>query len=84
MAIIKKGEITARDRARFARLLTEKKADLPCPRCNHSVFTVVDRETFIPVGGTYGLAGGIQCVSVICDHCGFVANHVVPTLENNR
>jgi ribosomal protein S27AE len=66
-----------------ARLL-ERKAALPCPRCGNRQFTLLSGYFNPPIQTELkGLVIGgpsVPCVAVVCNQCGFLAQHALGVL----
>ncbi|MDR0891586.1 MAG: hypothetical protein LBN24_03135 [Mediterranea sp.] len=75
------------DRSRYIKLLTERGANLPCPRCGHNHFTIVAGYTYYPVTEAKGeiVLGGtttVPAILVICSKCGAIFPHALGTFES--
>jgi hypothetical protein len=67
---------------KIIKILKEKGADKPCPRCGKEEFTLVDAFFRQPLQESLKglvLLGGptIPCAVVICQHCGFMSQHAL-------
>ncbi len=71
----------------IAKVLTERKALLPCHRCGKQSFTIVDGYTKIPMQEDIDeiqntLLGGpsVPAVLVACNNCGAITMHALGAL----
>ena len=60
--------------------LNSKNALLPCPRCGHDQFSVLDREAYIPLTKRQSekespIHFAIPIIAVVCENCGYLAMH---------
>jgi predicted nucleic-acid-binding Zn-ribbon protein len=66
---------------RIIKVLEEKGAVNPCPRCGQEEFTLVDayhREALQDsLKGTVVGGPTIPCAVVICKNCGFISHHAL-------
>ncbi len=65
--------------------LNEKGANNPCPRCNHSQFSLIDGYILPTLQKDIGniVLGGqtIPTIIVACNNCGFLSHHALGALE---
>lgn len=68
----------------IVRILQEKGAVMPCPRCGKSQFTLADGYlnnslqqdlNAITIGGP-----SIPSVAVVCTNCGYISQHAIGVL----
>ena len=69
----------------LAKALTDKGANLPCPRCNNQEFSIVG-EGYIslnpnPNKVTIGSGPVVRTVIVACEKCGYMTQHAKGPLE---
>lgn len=69
---------------RIIKVLTEKGADLPCPRCGNPNFTLLSGYFAQPIQPELGsiMLGGpnIPSVVTVCTQCGFISQHALGVL----
>jgi len=75
---------TQAEKDKIIKVLTERGANLPCPRCGNDAFTLLDgyfnqiiQET--PRGIVLG-GRTIPSVAVACKRCGYLAQHALGVL----
>jgi transcription elongation factor Elf1 len=67
------------------RILQERGANLNCPRCGHSNFSLIDgyfNQPIQPQLNNNLIIGGpaVPSVAVVCTHCGFLTQHAIGVL----
>jgi hypothetical protein len=64
---------------KLIQALTRAGADLPCPRCGHDDFSLVDGYVSLPLQATLagGPASSLQTVATACERCGYIALHAL-------
>jgi ribosomal protein L37E len=66
------------------KTLIEKKAELPCPRCGHNHFSLIDGYLNQPVSENIKgiVLGGktVPAIGVVCANCGFISLHAAGVL----
>lgn len=78
--------LTASEKRRITQALQEAGSTLPCPRCGHSSFSLLDGFVldFVQSGlrnMVVGRNNGLASVVTTCDRCGFMAQHALSTLD---
>lgn len=72
-------------RNEIARALSDRGADMPCPRCGNTRFVLVNgfladsvQTTLLGVviGGEH-----VRSVAVVCDRCGYLSQHALAVLD---
>lgn len=83
------------NRKKIIQALSEKKANNPCPRCNHEKFTLLDGyfnqslqpslQNGLVIGGTT-----VPSIVIVCNNCGYMFQHalgvlgLIPESENGK
>lgn len=68
------------------KALNSKKVDQPCPRCSSNKFSVMGKSELVVDRGPVKILGllemktTIPTIVVICDNCGYVAQHAQASL----
>lgn len=77
--------ISQAERDNIARVLQEKNALQPCPRCGEKQFTLLDGYFNEPIQSKpNNLNIGGQCIPsvvVICNNCGYMSQHALGMLN---
>jgi len=72
------------DSNEIVRILTERGAILPCPRCGRKEFSLEDGFIFNTLQsdfGVYNIGGsGIPSIVTVCRNCGFMSQHAIGVL----
>ncbi|MDP3110785.1 MAG: hypothetical protein Q8M71_01630 [Thermodesulfovibrionales bacterium] len=73
------------ERAKVAEVLETKKALLPCHRCGHPKFSLLDEFANImiqkEISGSLVIGGpSIPAALVVCDNCGAITFHAIGAL----
>ena len=78
-------EIPTEEKNRIIQALEKAGAILPCPRCGNQTFSLVGGyfNQFVQPKLAGIIIGGpsVPSVAVICDRCGFIAQHALGTLK---
>ncbi len=76
------------DKQQAIKKLTEKKALMPCHRCGHKSFGIVDGVTSLPLIDDIQMMGSIMVggpslpvFHVFCENCGALTAHSLGILE---
>jgi len=76
--------MTQAEREDIAQRLTQRGAQLPCPRCARRNFAVLDGYFVNPLQQTPSdlVLGGatVPTVAIVCTNCGFLSLHALGTL----
>lgn len=77
--------MTQEEKDRIIRVLQERGAILPCPRCGNASFALIDgyfNQSIQPqLNGGIVIGGpSIPSVAVICNRCGFISQHAAGAL----
>jgi len=76
--------MTTGEKQKFMKILEEKKALSPCPRCGNREFTFTDSFFNFPASGELKNIVPddlcFPCVGVVCTTCGFVSFHALGIL----
>jgi ribosomal protein L37E len=69
----------------IAEKIKEKKALLPCQRCGHKNFSVLDGFINLPLSKEISgnvIVGGpsVPCAVIACNNCGNLSNHALGAL----
>lgn len=78
---MKVGQLTPDELQHYTAILKQRGANQACPRCRFSIFTILDQVTHVTAGGGFGIPGGLPCVTVVCNKCGFVSSHLMAVLD---
>lgn len=77
-------EISKEQGKRILEALAERKAQLPCPRCGSQGFTLVggyfNQTIQTELGGMVIGGPSIPSVVVVCNQCGYIAQHALGVL----
>ena len=72
-------KISKEEKNLIAKILKERSAILPCPRCGNSDFMIADGyvNNYIQVDKKNIQIGGpaIPAVLIICKNCGYISQH---------
>lgn len=76
--------MTQEQKDRIVKTLQERGALLPCPRCGHTQFTILDGYFYhvlqfeLP---NYSIGGaGVPAIGIACTNCGFLSEHALGAL----
>ncbi|MGC1023810.1 hypothetical protein [Pantoea agglomerans] len=76
------------DRQQAIKKLTEKNALLPCHRCGHKSFGIVDGVTSYSLVNDHSMIGSVMVggpslpvLHVFCENCGALTSHSLGILE---
>ena len=79
------GNLTQKDRDAIGKILTERGADTPCPRCGNGEFAIADEyfRSVLQSGieNIYLDGPSIPAAVTICTKCGFISQHALGTLD---
>jgi len=77
-------KFTKKQKDEIIKILEERGAKRPCPRCNHRYFNILDGYFVQTIQNQYSsiTVGGISVPSVvaICPNCGYLSQHALGTL----
>lgn len=76
------------DKNKAIEKLTEKKAMLPCHRCGHKRFAILDGISSLPLMEDMDMMGSLvvggmsaPVLHVVCENCGAVTSHLLGVLD---
>lgn len=77
-------ELSKEEKEKIIKVLDERGAKLPCPRCGNNSFTLLDGyfNQTIQTELTGMVIGGpsVPSVVVACSRCGYLSQHALGTL----
>lgn len=81
-------EYTEEFQKNFLKKIKEKVTNYICPICRNSNFIIIDGFLMVNPSkkiGVFALGGStIPCVGLICNNCGFVAQHSIQILMSEK
>lgn len=77
--------MTADQKSNIVKILSERGANRPCPRCNNNNFTLLEgyfNQSIQPTINAGIMLGGpsIPSIVVICNNCGYISQHALGIL----